>query len=437
MMKILLFSFFLIPLCMNWWLMLYSIMMMLFNIFMLNFDFMFSNLSYSYGMDIISYWMIILTLWIMFLMIMSSYKIKIYMSNASEFLLMNIFLIMFLVLSFSCMNLFIFYIWFESSMIPVLFLILGWGYQPERLMAGMYLIFYTLFASFPMLISIFYLYNFNYTTFYFLISLDMNIYIYISLILAFLFKMPMFFVHFWLPKAHVEAPVSGSMILAGVLLKLGGYGLYRVFYFMYNYTLYNYIWISVSMLGSAIIGLLCLCQVDIKSMIAYSSVSHMALVIGGIMTCNLYGFWGSFILMLGHGLCSSGLFSLANMMYERTYSRSFLINKGLLTFMPSMSMFWFLFSINNMSSPPSLNLLGEIMLINSLMSWSKSTMLFLALSSLLSCMYSIYLYSITQHGVIYGGLNYESYINTREYLILIYHWVPLNILFLKCGVFIL
>nr|YP_010923088.1 NADH dehydrogenase subunit 4 [Nysius inconspicuus]WJZ45491.1 NADH dehydrogenase subunit 4 [Nysius inconspicuus] len=437
MVKIMLFIFFLIPLCVNWWLMMFSIMLLTFMVIMMNFDYIFNNLSYNYGMDIISYWMIILTLWIVFLMIMSSYKIKIYMLNIKEFLFMNIILILFLVLSFSCTSLFMFYMWFESSMIPVLFLILGWGYQPERLMAGMYLIFYTLFASFPMLISIFYIYSFKFTTFYFLISLNMNFYIYISLILAFLFKMPMFFVHFWLPKAHVEAPVSGSMILAGVLLKLGGYGLYRVFYFMYNYVMYNYIWISISMLGSVIIGLLCLCQVDIKSMIAYSSVSHMALVIGGIMTCNLYGFWGSFMLMLGHGLCSSGLFSLANMMYERTYSRSFLINKGFLTFMPSMSMFWFLFSINNMSSPPSLNLLGEVMLINSLMSWSKSTMLFLALSSLFSCMYSIYLYSITQHGMMHGGLNYEMYGSIREYMILIFHWIPLNILFLKCSAFII
>nr|YP_010128171.1 NADH dehydrogenase subunit 4 [Tropidothorax cruciger]QPP20740.1 NADH dehydrogenase subunit 4 [Tropidothorax cruciger] len=437
MMKLLLMYLFMILLLFDWWIFLASFIFYSLMILFVNYNYFYCSLSYSYGVDLISYWMIFLTLWIVFLMIMSSYKIKINYMSCCEFLFVSWLMFIFLFLCFSCMNLFMFYVWFESSMIPILFLIFGWGYQPERLSAGMYLIFYTLFGSFPLLICIFYISSINLTTFYFLIDLNFNIYMYLSLILAFLFKMPMFFVHFWLPKAHVEAPVSGSMILAGVLLKLGGYGLYRVYTFMYIYLKYNFIWIGVSMMGSFVIGLLCLCQVDMKSMIAYSSVSHMGLVIGGIMTCNTYGFWGSFIMMLGHGLCSSGLFSLANMMYERTHSRSILINKGFLSFMPSMSLFWFLLVANNMSSPPSLNLVGEVMLIMSLMSWSNMTILFLGLSSFLSCAYSIYLYSITQHGVLYSGMKFEFYSNIREYYILILHWVPLNLLFMKFDMLIL
>nr|QUJ10161.1 NADH dehydrogenase subunit 4 [Tropidothorax sinensis] len=432
MMKLLFMSLFLIFLLFDWWIFLFGLMMVAILLFFLSFDNFYQNLSYNMGVDLISYWMIFLTVWIIFLMIMSSYSIKFYMSNF-EFLFTSMMMFLFLFMSFSCMNLFSFYIWFESSMIPILFIIFGWGYQPERLMAGMYLIFYTLFGSFPLLVCIFYINNSCYTTFYFLINMNFNIYIYLALILAFLFKMPMFFVHFWLPKAHVEAPVSGSMILAGVLLKLGGYGLYRVFTFMYLYTKYNFLWVSISMLGSFVIGLLCMCQVDMKSMIAYSSVSHMGLVIGGIMTCNYYGFWGSFLMMLGHGLCSSGLFSLANMMYERTHSRSIMINKGFMSFMPSMSLFWFFLVANNMSSPPSLNLAGEILLIMGLMSWSGLTMMFLGLSSFLSCAYSIYLYSMTQHGVMYSGIKFELYNNVREYYILFLHLIPLNLLFLKCD----
>nr|YP_010692660.1 NADH dehydrogenase subunit 4 [Notobitus meleagris]WBV80535.1 NADH dehydrogenase subunit 4 [Notobitus meleagris] len=434
MMKLLLFVLFLIPLLYNWWLLVCLLLLMSFYMFLLPVSSYFINMSYGLGLDLVSYCMVFLTIYISFLMIMASASIKFVNNYMAEFVMVVLLLLFILMLTFSTTNLFMFYLYFESSMIPTLFLIFGWGYQPERFMSGLYLLFYTLFASFPLLLSIFYIYNFNFTLSYFLIVLDMNNFLYLSLILAFLVKMPMSFVHFWLPKAHVEAPVSGSMILAGVLLKLGGYGLYRVFFF-FNYYYLNFVFIIVSLFGTFVVGLLCLGQVDIKSMIAYSSVAHMGLVICGIMTCFYYGLLGSLVLMIGHGLCSSGLFALANMVYERSHSRSLFINKGFLTFMPTMSMFWFLFSINNMASPPSLNLLGEIMLINSILSWSSLTTLFIVFSSFFSCCYSIYLYSITQHGSLYSGFKFESGGNIREYMVLLMHWLPLNFLFLKADIF--
>nr|YP_009306198.1 NADH dehydrogenase subunit 4 [Panaorus albomaculatus]AOP18555.1 NADH dehydrogenase subunit 4 [Panaorus albomaculatus] len=435
MMKYIMFLGFMI-LFFDWWITCFMLMLFIFLFLFNNVNIYYSCLSYGFGFDMISYWMIVLTVWIISLMIFSSYLI--YCSGFyMPLMVVFYFLLMFLVLSFCCSNLFYFYLFFESSMVPTIILIFGWGYQPERLSAGMYLIFYTLFASFPMLLCIFYINMKSFTLFYYLIVLDINIYIYLSMILSFLFSMPMFFVHFWLPSAHVEAPVSGSMILAGVLLKLGGYGLYRVFLFLYSYIYYNYIWIVISLYGSVVIGLLCLCQVDIKSLIAYSSVSHMGLVIGGLMTCNSLGLWGSLIMMLGHGLCSSGLFALSNIVYERTHSRSIMINSGFLLIMPSMGLMWFLLSISNMSSPPSLNLLGEIFLINSLMSWNLFSIYFLGLSSFFSCCYSIYLYSVVQHGYMYSGLNYMSNSKVREYMLIIYHWLPLNILFLKSEIFTL
>nr|YP_009654805.1 NADH dehydrogenase subunit 4 [Leptoglossus membranaceus]QCI09360.1 NADH dehydrogenase subunit 4 [Leptoglossus membranaceus] len=434
MMKILFFILFLTPLLGNWWLLTSCLIVLSFYMLTFPVSSYMMNLSFGFGMDLVSYCMILLSIWIVFLMLMASNKIK-FTSNCSvEFVMIVVLLLIFLVLTFSTSNLFMFYLFFESSMIPTLFLIFGWGYQPERFLAGLYLLFYTLFASFPLLVSIFYIFVNNMTLFYFLISLNMNVYLYLSLVISFLVKMPMIFVHFWLPKAHVEAPVSGSMILAGVLLKMGGYGLYRVMNFMNEFYL-NYVWMILSLFGTFMVGMLCLSQVDIKSLIAYSSVAHMGLVIGGIMTCSCYGLLGSLLLMIGHGLCSSGMFALANIVYERSHSRSLLINKGFITFMPTMSMFWFLFSVNNMASPPSLNLAGEILLINSILSWSTSMGLFLALSSFLSCCYSIYLYSITQHGCMFGGLKSESGGCMREYILLIMHWLPLNFLFLKMDIF--
>nr|AII02492.1 NADH dehydrogenase subunit 4 [Doa sp. MJT-2014] len=394
----------------------------------------FCNISYNTSIDMISYGLILLTIWIVILMIMASenlFKMSFYVS----FFLFNIFfLLIMLYMTFSSMNLFMFYLFFEGSLIPTLMLIVGWGYQPERIQAGMYLLFYTLFVSLPLLMGIFYIFNeMNCTMIYFLKFMNINMYmLYISMILAFLVKMPMYFVHLWLPKAHVEAPVSGSMILAGIMLKLGGYGLLRVLIFMQEISLkLNFIWVVVSLIGGFYISLKCFCQIDIKSLIAYSSVCHMSIVIGGIMTLNYWGFLGSYILMIGHGLCSSGMFCLANINYERLHSRSLYMNKGLMNFMPSMSLWWFLLMSSNMAAPPSLNLLGEISLINSLVSWSQMSMIMLMLISFFSAGYSLYLYSFTQHGNYYMGV-YSYYMSvSREYLMLMLHWLPLNIILLK------
>ena len=438
MIKFLLIIIFIIPLCFIkkiFWMVQILLLFIIFIFINLTvIVFISRNLSYIYSCDIISFGLILLRIWICILIIMSSenlFKLNFY----TRFFLFNvIFLLIILYITFRVINLFIFYIFFEGRLIPTLLLIIGWGYQPERLQAGIYLLFYTLFASLPLLIGIFYIFDYyNCIIFYFLKFINIDLFIlYISIVVAFLVKIPIYFVHLWLPKAHVEAPVSGSIILAGIILKLGGYGLIRILVFLQEINLkFNYFWIIISLIGGFYISLKCFCQVDIKSLIAYSSVAHISLVIGGIIVINYWGYIGSYILIIGHGLCSSGIFCLANINYERLHSRSLFINKGIISFIPSLSLWWFLLISSNIAAPPSLNLLGEISLINRLLSWSLLTIIILIMISFFRAGYRLYLYSYIQHGKYYIGL-YRFYSGvSREYLILLLHWLPLNIIIMK------
>nr|YP_007316722.1 NADH dehydrogenase subunit 4 [Chondracris rosea]ADA63674.1 NADH dehydrogenase subunit 4 [Chondracris rosea] len=438
MLKYLFMAVFLTPLCLlnNCWWLVHSLM------FLLSFVFMvcvysyadLNMISYYFGVDYFSFSLILLSFWICSLMITASGSVYLSSYHSNFFVFMVLFLMIMLYCSFASLSLLSFYIFFEASLVPTLLLILGWGYQPERLQAGIYLIFYTLIASLPLLLVLFKVYDFS-NTLYFPLLFDFGSYyfmFYVFMVLAFLVKMPMFLVHLWLPKAHVEAPISGSMILAGVLLKLGGYGIFRVMKVITFLGLkFNYFWLSLGLSGGAIVSFICFRQVDLKSLIAYSSVAHMSMVIGGLMTMNWWGCMGSLSLMIGHGLCSSGLFCLSNIIYERLGSRSLLINKGMINLMPSMALWWFLLSSSNMGCSSFIKLVGELSLLNSIMSWSSFSFLMLIFLSFFSAVYTLYMYSYSQHGVYYSGVYTCSLGYFREYHLLLLHWLPLNILCLS------
>nr|APX39478.1 NADH dehydrogenase subunit 4 [Chrysolina polita] len=436
MMKFIFSLLFMIPLCLlsSFWMVQWLFFLLTF-LFMMNFSFnyMYINVSYFLGIDMLSFMMIMLSFWICSLMFLASSKLFDLNNHLNLFMLVILLMMLSLYLTFSSLNLFIFYLFFEISLIPILILILGWGYQPERLESGIYLLFYTMLMSLPMMIGLFYFYKSLYSlNFNLFMEMSNNLLLYICMNMVFFVKIPMYFIHLWLPKAHVEAPIAGSMILAGVMLKLGGYGLMRLLIlFLEVGLIYNIIIINISLIGGVFTSLICIRQSDLKSLIAYSSISHMGLVLSGIMSLNIWGFWGSLIMMMAHGFSSSGLFCLANVSYERINSRSIYLNKGMMNLIPNLSLWWFLLCACNMAAPPSLNLFGEIMLINSLVSFNWISMIFLSLISFFSCIYSLFLYSYSQHGEYYSSKFsfYQGF--HREFLLLLLHWFPLNILILK------
>jgi len=345
-----------------------------------------------------------------------------------------------LVLTFLVGDALMFYFMFEITLIPTLLIILGWGYQPERIQAGVYFLFYTLGASLPLLFLILSLFNDVGSLMFYILGGSIRSEIFfvgVFLFGAFLVKLPMFLVHLWLPRAHVEAPVAGSMILAGVLLKLGGYGILRlssVSFLLIKFL--GQIFIVISLLGMVVVGLMCIRFNDLKILVAYSSVAHIGSVIIGLFVWVYWGVYGGLLIILAHGVCSSGLFALVNLFYERTGRRRIFVNKGIINLFGVWSFIFFMLRVINISSPPTLNLLAEISIIGSLVLFSWGFLFLFALGSFLAAVYTLIWYRYSQHG---GRSLYLSSLGGRlhrESHIIMMHLIPLNLIFVGLLVFL-
>lgn len=397
----------------------------------------------NFSIDTIRSPLISLTLWISALSMLPRYFILYTYKNHINFLFLTISIIIVLTLAFSSTNLLFFYFIFETSLIPIFLIILTWGYQPERLQAAFYLLIYTIVASLPLLINILFIY-FYYGHLSFIsisrpLSLPSNLYFWwwLSLILAFLVKTPIFITHLWLPKAHVEAPVAGSIILAGILLKLGTYGLLRLtnIFPMPSNTASPLI-TSICLIGAIITSLICLRQTDLKALIAYSSVAHMALLTAGIITSSSIGNSGALSIIIAHGLSSSALFAVRFIIYESTSSRSVYLTKGISILFPHLTLIWFILCATNIAAPPSLNLLREILLIIRVIPFSYSTWLFISFLSFLSAAYSLFLYTSSQHGSTPQLLLPINLYSSKTYLTAILHILPIIFIIFKPDVII-
>jgi proton-translocating NADH-quinone oxidoreductase chain M len=390
------------------------------------------NLDFFFGLDGISIFFFLLTTLLIFLCVLFSWE----NTNYKELLFNLLSLELLLLLVFSVLDLFLFYVFFEAILIPLFILIGFLGSRARKIRAAYLIFFYTLIGSLLMLLGIIYIYTqvgtlnilyisaFNFT-------FEEQKWLWLAFFLSFSSKIPMFPFHIWLPEAHVEAPTVGSVLLAGILLKLGVYGFLR-----FSLTLFPEasIYFSplvyiLSLIGIIYTSFTAIRQTDIKRIIAYSSIAHMNLVTLGLFSITISGVEGSIIQSISHGFVSGGLFLMIGMLYDRYHSRLLFYYSGLVHTMPLYSAFLLVFILANIAMPGTSSFIGEVMLFLGIFRVNTFVCILSALGVILCGAYSLWFYN----RIIFGNLK-VSYtkkfkdINLREVVILLTLLIPIFIM---------
>lgn len=356
------------------------------------------NLQYNIGLDGISLLLIVLTTLLIPLCILVNITTIRY--RFKEYILILLLLEILLINTFSVLNLLFFYIFFESVLIPMFIIIGIWGSRQRKIQAAYQFFIYTFLGSIFILVSILFIYlevgSLNYELLL-LHKFDPFIekFLWIAIFFSFAVKVPMIPVHIWLPEAHVEAPTAGSVLLASILLKLGTYGMLRFLIPIFPFGTIYYLPIVYMFCLVAIIygSLTTLRQIDLKKIIAYSSVVHMNFSLIGLFSLNIEGIQGSIYLMLAHGIVSGALFFIIGCLYDRYHTRVLKYYSGLVLVMPIFSIFFLIFTLANIAFPGTCNFVGEFLIFLGIFKENIFIGMISALGVILSASYSIWLYN--------------------------------------------
>nr|BDN85834.1 NADH dehydrogenase subunit 4 [Microheliella maris] len=382
-----------------------------------------SNINLYIGVDGISLLFIILTTFLILTCILASWhSIKF---NIKEYYIAFLLLEVLLITVFIVLDVVLFYVFFESVLIPM-FLIIGiWGSRERKIRAAYQFFLYTLLGSVLMLLAILLIYFETGTTDLQILMVSTfsekrQLILWLAFFASFAVKVPLIPFHIWLPEAHVEAPTAGSVILAGVLLKLGTYGFLRfsIPLFPYATIYYTPLVYTISVIGVIYASLTTLRQIDLKKIIAYSSVAHMSFVTLGIFTNTIQGIEGGILLMLSHGLVSGALFLCVGVLYDRHHTRLIKYYGGLIHSMPLFATIFLFFTLANLSMPGTSSFVGEFLILAGLFKSNTVTSFLAATGMVLGAAYSIWLYNrvvFGQNNVAY--IKEYSDINRREFAV--------------------
>ena len=396
-----------------------------------------NNINCFLGIDGISLFFILLITLLVPICILSTFEVI--NKNFKEFIMLFLIMESFLIIVFTTLDLIVFYIFFESILIPM-FLIIGiWGSRKRKIRSNYMFFLYTLFGSVLMLMAILFVYfNKGTTDYQILLSSPFDEYyqkiLWVAFFIGFAIKVPMFPFHIWLPEAHVEAPTSGSVMLAGILLKLGTYGFIRFLIPLFPiatvyYTPLVYI---IGLIGIVYTSLTAIRQTDLKKIIAYASVAHMNLVIIGLFTINVYGIEGSILQMISHGLISSALFLGIGVIYDRHHTRLIKYFSGLSFTMPIFSIIFLVFTLANIAVPGTGSFISELLILIGLFQSNILITFFSATGMVLGAVYSLWLYNRICFGTIKTKYNHNFQdLTKREF----YLFIPLLILVFVIGIY--